>query len=352
MNMIIALLLGLAPIGTAQVADPIFTVYMAPTGVDTNDGLTTTTPVKTLDQVQKILVAAQPASDVEVRIKQGVYVAPQEKWTFYVPGHTVSFLPIDYQYGEGISGIAGRPIFRGNGAASYWLLLRLPTGDPGGDTGLRFYYLQVERYSYGAINVNGGYLTNAQGLRVPSTAGMNSNEFVGLKVTHIGSKHNAGGYGYGAIILSNSSNNSVRKNHLYYLENTSPHVSLIHGVYVEHGSSGNSIRENYFFWNSGDAAHTRNEANNNLFDANIFERTSSTTAYYGEWFCDGTCVNQPTNPRECASHGNLFTNNNVISGYNGGTMPLTHLAPPGNSYAGGSGCNNAGQLRVTTSGNS
>ena len=317
-----------------------FTVYMSPTGQDTNDGLTTGTAVRTLARVKAILAATTPDSDVEVRITQGTYQAAATSWTFYVPGHTVTFLPIDYDYGAGTAP-AGRPVFTGAGAASYWMNLRLPSGSSGATTGLRFYYLQVERYALGGININGGYVTNSQGFRVPSGTGLNGNTFIGNVFRYMGSKHNPV-FGYAGLVLANSSNNVVQKNNFQYLENTGAQNGLIHGVYVEHGSSNNLFTLNNFLWVSGDAAHTRNRAYNNDFHDNRFERTSVSTGFYGEWFCDGTCINLPDNPKECASRNNLFIGNTLVSGYNGGSMPTVFLAPPGNKYPGGSGCPSLG----------
>lgn len=331
-------------------AEEFFTVYMSATGADTNDGLTPTTEVKTLTRVEAILTAAAPTTDVQVRIRQGTYVAPETTWRFYIPGHSIMFMPIDWN-GGGIGSIAGMPVFTGNGAASYWLKLRLPSGDPGGTMNINFRYLQVERYAFGGVNINGGYTTNAAGIRVPVGAGHNGNSFMGMYFRLMGSKHNAGGTGYGAIVLSNSSNNSIRNSRFYNLENNSPNQGIIHGLYIEHGSHDNRVTTSRFTWISGDPAHTRNGAAHNTWDGNRFERTGTTTAYYGEWFCDGTCVSPPTSPRECASPGNQFINNDVVNGYNGGTIPLWHLAPPGNTYPGGAGCPALTEPRIATSGN-
>jgi hypothetical protein len=141
-------------------AQAVFTVYMAPTsagGSDANDGLTPSTAVNTLVRVQAVLRDHRPATGVEVRIKQGTYVAPPfHNWRFYIPGHSISFVPIDYVPGQGLPA-GGLPVFRNARCGSsycngFWLQPRLPseTSDPlydGGNSGLRFYYLQVDYYS-------------------------------------------------------------------------------------------------------------------------------------------------------------------------------------------------------------
>src|SRR5215831_458075 len=114
---------------------PVFTVTMAPDGDDANDGISR--PVQTLVRVQAILREHKPAGDVEIRIHQGTYVAPPfHDWRFYVPGHTISFLPIDYQVGGGLPA-GGLPVFRNAKCGTiycdgFWLQPRLPreTSDP------------------------------------------------------------------------------------------------------------------------------------------------------------------------------------------------------------------------------
>jgi hypothetical protein len=139
--------------------------FLDPAGSDTNSGLSVSAPVKTLARAHAVLTAAQPQTYVEVRIKQGTYTAPTTTWTYIVPGHTVNFMPTDYEYGDGVDDIAGRPVFRGNGTAGYWLRGKMPDTMPqGGDGGLRFYYLRAERYSEGGIALAGRYQT-VDGLR-------------------------------------------------------------------------------------------------------------------------------------------------------------------------------------------
>jgi hypothetical protein len=58
--------------GPAAAADPVFTVYMSPSGSDTADGLTPAAAVRTIVRVHQVLVAQKPTTDVEVRIQQGV----------------------------------------------------------------------------------------------------------------------------------------------------------------------------------------------------------------------------------------------------------------------------------------
>lgn len=351
---IAATLLTLTAAGPATAATvtpaAVYTVYVSATGSDANNGLTPATAVKTLKRVEAVLTAAAPQTDVEVRIKQGTYVAPTTTWRFYVPGHTISFMPVDYDPGDTYDDIAGRPVFRGDGSAGYWFSARLPSGHPGGNTNLRFYYLQVERYASGGLQFHGGVTTNSQGITVPATAGVNNNTVYGMLFTHLGSRHAPAGVGYGGLNTWNSSDNLIRNNHFVSHENAGGDAGLIHGIYLAHHSNRNTVTSNRFSLISGGPMRTRNDSNDNVVSGNTFTRTG--TVGYSEWFCDSSCVAaNPGHARECASHGNVFHDNDLVSSYSGGAIATWALTPAGIDYPGGAGCDNAGQPRLRTWGN-
>jgi hypothetical protein len=354
---------------SAAAADPVFTVHMAPPaagGADSNTGLTPDQPVVSLVRVEQVLRWASPGTDVEVRIQQGVYeLPPMQNWRFYVPGHTISFLPADYEYGEGIDGIAGRPVFRNKRNADgtypdgYWLIAR-PGASPGsplyegGTSGLRFYYLQIERYSHGGIGINAGTTTDDQydpPIVLKANNGLNGNTFLGMYFANIGNKWTGGHYGWGAIVLTNSSRNSVANNHFVNIENTAAWRGYIHGVYVTHFSSYNDVRANRFAYIGGNPVKTRDRSSLNTFEANSFTRTGD-TAYYRDDICDRACAIANSLSRECAGYHNRFVNNTLVSGYEGGAVATWLLSPAGNTYAGGSPCAlPPGENRLYTGGN-
>src|SRR4051794_17166122 len=95
--------------GPAAAGGSGFTVYLSPTGNDSADGLSAATAILSLQRAEAVLKAAQPSTDVEVRIAPGTYQEDPMKWHTYVPGHTISFLPVGYDYGDG-TGVV-RPVF-------------------------------------------------------------------------------------------------------------------------------------------------------------------------------------------------------------------------------------------------
>ncbi|MEV4316105.1 right-handed parallel beta-helix repeat-containing protein [Actinocrispum sp. NPDC049592] len=364
-----ALVVG-AMVGPVARAADVFTVYMSATGSDAASGLSPSAPVRSLVRVQEVLRAAKPSTDVEIRIKQGTYEAPpMQDWRFYVPGHTVSFMPIDYTYGEGQGGIAGRPIFRNvpSEPSGFWLQPRLPLdhADPlyeGGTTGLRFYYLQVEQYSAGGMSFFGDSERDVTDetynppMRQRGSKGMNGNTVFGMVFTHLGSKWAPCGatcYGWGAIVLTNSSDNRIANNHFTNIENHGAYAGHIHGLYVTHFSSNNTMSGNDFTYINGDPVKIRDRSNLNTVEANTFVRTGR-AGFYRDEFCDMTCVRaNPGLERQCASYHNRFANNHLISDYDGdNSSEAWTLSPTGLTNAGGAPCTiPTGDQRLHTAGN-
>jgi hypothetical protein len=351
-------------------AQAVFTVYMAPTsagGSDANDGLTPSTAVNTLVRVQAVLRDHRPSTDVEVRIKQGTYVAPPfHNWRFYIPGHTVSFMPVDYVPGSGFPA-GGLPVFRNARCGSiycngFWLQPRLPseTSDPlynGGNSGLRFYYLQVDYYSAGGLSIYGDSERDVEDerysppLSMRGSQGLNGNTIFGMQFRNLGNKWSLGTFGYGAIVLTNSSNNRIENNHFVNIENKSSEAGLIHGAYVTHFSSSNTITRNKFATISGDPVKVRNQSNYTVVENNTFTRTGRISYYRGE-FCDRQCAIDNGLARQCASHSNRFFYNVVQSGYDGGRISNWSLGPEGLTYAGVAPCSIPdGAARISTGGN-
>jgi parallel beta-helix repeat protein len=355
-------------------ADAVFTVYMTPReegGMDTNDGCSPETGVITFMRVEEILRNAHPTTDVEVRITQGVFYTNPHVWTFYVPGHTISFLPLDYDYGN--DDFAGRPIFRNPGEnggpflPGKWMYAILP-GDPrhplynGGTMGLRFYYLTVDCYDGGGISIDGDRGAGDRGrdtedetydppLRQPGSNGHNGNTVFGMIFNRIGTECVGNvSNGYAGIVLTNSRNNRIENNHFQRFEDVGP--SRVHGLYITHFSSQNRITRNRFFDVSGQGVKIRNQSNDNVISGNTFIQ-SGWTAYYLDQFCDAACVQaledagHTNGVRQCASYGNQFVDNHLVSDHNNGQALEYKLEPPGQQHAGEEGCAiPAGEQRV------
>jgi hypothetical protein len=323
----------------AQERTAVFRVYLDPQGSDGNAGTAPERAVRSLAAAQRVIGAARPRTDVEVRIKQGVYVAPPTEWTAYVPGHTITFLPLDYEFGEERDGISGRPVFRGDGRRGFWFRAGQPPAGPPGNTRLGFYFLQVEDYSAGGIAFDGG--AALAGRPAPAAAGPDGNTVYGMVFRTLGSRHVRSGVGYGAIDLINSDNNTIQNSTFEYLENIgdSSEEALIHGVYLSHHSSNNLINGNRFYRISGDPIRTRDESNQNRIFNNTFKLTGA-NGYFSDWFD----TKQGADRVECASRANEFYDNRLISGYRG-PVEDAWTSPLDSGYT-ARGCGNDGTGRV------
>jgi hypothetical protein len=296
----------------AQERMAVFRVYLSPEGSDGNDGSAPERAVRSLSAAQRVISADRPRTDVEVRIKQGTYVAPPTYWTTFVPGRTITFLPLDYEFGEERDGISDRPIFRGDGGKGFWFRAVPQPATQHRDTRLGFYFLQVENYSTGGIAFDGGTADTGPRTTAPAAGGPNGNTVYGMVFRNLGSRHVRSGVGFGAIDLINSDNNAIQNSSFEYLENSrsSSDEGLIHGVYLSHHSSNNLINGNSFYRISGDPIRTRDNSNRNRIFNNTFRQTGA-NAYLSDWFNTKT----GTGRVECASRANEFYHNRLISGY-------------------------------------
>jgi hypothetical protein len=351
---------ALAAPAAAAKAPASLTVYMAPSskgGSDRHSGLAGTSPVLTLARVQQVLKQRKPTGDVTVRIQQGTYVAGQTTWDFYVPGHTISFMPANYVIGHGRPA-GGDPSFadatsRGQHVAGWWFHAELPPSGTalhdGGNTGLRFYYLQVEDYTNG-ISLDGqtghGWHNNAKPpLYTKPSAGLNDNDVSGMTFSDIGDAFAPGQTGYGAILFTDSSGDTIANNTFDDLYNTGDHDEL-HGLYMTHFSSYNTVDRNLFENTNGEAVKVRDRSDFNNFADNRFDHTGGVAAYL-DIYCNMQCAQQsPGTARQCANYGNRFADNTIETG------AIWDMIPSGETDAGGPGCSiPRGQQRLHTADN-
>lgn len=308
-----------------SLAEGVLHVYLDPAGSDSADGLSPRTAVRGLARAQQVIAGLRPTTNVEVRVAPGTYVAPPVRWTTYVPGRSITFLPAGYQYGDTGAPEPPRPVFRGDGRSGFWFVASLPPGHAGGDMRLRFYHLQVERYSGGGITFDGG-AAGQDGMTRPVGAGHNGNTVYGMAFRELGSKHVPSGTGFGAVDLVNSRHNVIQDSGFTEIENTGPAATeaLVHGVYMAHGSTGNVVQDNRFVQVSGDPIRTRNASGDNHVSGNEFVRAGS-KAYLSDWFVDAPA---PGAPRECPSRGNQFFGNTMRTGYAGEAVRTWSASPP------------------------
>jgi len=333
------------------------TIYVAPAsqgGKDSNTGLTSSSPILTLAHAQQVLTGLNPTGNATVRIKQGTYVANAITWSFYVPGHTISFMPANYSGGGRPSG--GDPVFadpssNGKHIGQTWFTAILPPAPSplhdGGNTGLRFYYLDIEDYTQGiSFNGQAGHSWHNQTFYVQPSTGVNGNDVSGMTFHDIGDSFAPSQTGYGAILFTDSSDDAIDNNTFDDIDNSGD-TDQLHALYITHFSSGNTVEKNLFENTDGEAVKVRDRSNDNDIFDNTFKATGGVAAYLDD-FCNQQCVGNasPKKYRECASYGNRFADNIIASG------AMWDLIPPGETYAGGAPCSiPKGMERLHTAGN-
>ncbi len=313
-------------------------------------------PILTLAHAQQVLTRLNPAGNVTIRIKQGTYVAGAITWSFYVPGHTISFMPVNYSGAGRPPG--GDPVFvdpvsKGKHIGQTWFTAVLPPAPSplhnGGNTGLRFYYLAIEDYTQGiSFNGQAGHSWHNATFYVQPSAGLNDNGVSGLTFRDIGDLFAPvpGSAGFGVILFTDSSHDDIVNNTFDDIYNSGDHDQL-HALYITHFSSSSTVEKNLFENTNGEAVKVRDRSSFNNVFGNTFNATGGVAAYLDD-FCDQQCVNgaSPKKYRECASYGNRFADNTIVTG------TWSDLIPPGQTYAGGAPCSiPAGKVRLTATGN-
>ena len=135
------ILLLFALLGTihAAAAQP-FRVFLSPEGDDSRDGLASDRSVLSLARAHEVIVRelTREPKDAEVRIAQGLYAGQVVKWTFFMPDHTITFLPAGDDKDE-----KDRPVFDGGGTG-IWFSFHVDAN--GARTNLIFQNLKVQNY--------------------------------------------------------------------------------------------------------------------------------------------------------------------------------------------------------------
>ncbi len=280
---------------------PVFEVFLAPNGSDSNNGRSLASPILTIGRAQQILAAASPAADMRVWVLPGRYLGQKTTWTFTRPGRRIIFEAYDPD--------APKPVFDGtlaNGSkpGGTWLQLSFSGGR---NTNLEFRNLRFENYGT-AISFNGDR-NRANGFN-------GGNVISGCYFYRIGNVFNPVlGYSTAAVRLVNSKENIIENNDFVDIINMTSGGSL-HAIYAAHLSDRNFILQNRFINNSGDAVRVRDYSNDNVVLDNVYIRAGNWG--YSEWYCDQDARTDCTKPTpECPSWGNEFRNNLLVSAWSG-----------------------------------
>jgi len=275
-------------------------VFVSPNGDDKQDGLAMDRPIKSLAHAQEIIAhqLSREPNDAEVRIAPETFFGEIVKWTFSMPGHTITFLPA--------SDRADRPIFYGDGTGTWFTFRGQADGVP---TNLIFRRIRVQHYQ-SAISFSGN--------RRKTVSSSRGNTIDGCYFSHIGQDSTA------AVRFVNSSGNRVVHCHFVSIVTRSDPY-LLHAIYAAHGSSDTVILHNRFESCSGDPIRFRDGSNGNRVEGNLFLRTGVEGAVT-DWFCDHDTESDCTKPTaECPSWNNRVKDNILDRTFAGGPLEATYV---------------------------
>ncbi|KAI0972400.1 pectin lyase fold/virulence factor [Xylaria arbuscula] len=279
---------------------PATTLYLSPSGSDSNTGASATTALKTLKGALTKVTTAKPTDAVNIVVAEGTYLNQSVVWTYF-NGEAITFAPP--------AGAATKPIFDGEGTGLTWFTMA-DSADAKKSTNLHFIGLTVTNYW---LDLDLGR---------DKAPGNSFNEVRGMLFERVGAFYTHGlpnAKGYAALRLRQSSNNTITGNRFHGVKNSNAADSdgdgknedltgYIHAIYVAHNSRSNVISNNEFNQVTGDAVRTRDGSDDNLIQGNRFITAGKYSAY-SDWIAD--------TGDECPSHNNRFTNNTVGDGYFG-----------------------------------
>jgi hypothetical protein len=330
------------------------TVWVSPKGSDTNDGLSSTTPFKTLQRANDWLcsggatcpgrgraviiklaqttfaapVAGKGAAAAKSALKTYAYNPGDAKafvatsttaWHYFDPKNTTTFQPWSYKPGDSWTQVAaggGYPTFDGAFGADSGFVFTPLTATGSGSTGLTFLYTKWTRYRRSPVVLGGGLSTTiSDGTTYYTETDFTANgvTFYGNYFSQIGNYWNPKNpLGYGAILANNSSGDTYRNNHFVELLNTSTNSDTIHihGLYISHGSNNSLVEANSFTDITGDAVRQRDRSNGMIVRNNTFTRAGA-YGYFDDYFCRPNTPDSYCAPKEYKSYSGTFTGNTL-----------------------------------------
>lgn len=300
----------------------VLTVYVDPQGSDDASGASRSQPVRTLAQAQRLVQAGVSGTprNVNVLLAPGTYPDPcveaggtlegctsgaAVRWSFTMPGHTIEFRPLDPT--------APCPVFDGSGTRrSSWFRLRAARGQL---TNIVITGVRVQHY-WNAVAFAGS-VTDAAGYNGGNVLRNNVFADIGANPHMVppGSENEEANRSFSAVGITNSRKNVVTDNTFLDIV-TDYGCPFLHALYVAHDSSNNAIVGNSFQRACGNPVRIRDHSNFNFVSDNTFVEAAY-NGYYEDWFSHAT---------ECASFGNVFTDNRLVSAFGGRMVPSAVLS--------------------------
>jgi len=270
----------------------VFTIYVAESGNDHNNGLSLATAVASINKAYSIIKTTllYNPKNAEILIAPGTYTNQRVHMNWYMPHHSITIKPYDESQ--------PKPLIT---STSTWKMVafKITTRAQGERTNFIFKNLKFKNM-YGAITFYGNRETEKasssyniiDGCEFDNT-GMTAFSTIGL----INSRYNK--------LINNTFMNQQR-----FIDNKSTN-GLLHAIYIAHNSTNNIIKNNYFENCDGDPIRIRDMSHNNLIEGNTFYHCGK-KAPVSEWFCNADIRDDCTKTSaECPSYNNLVENNQI-----------------------------------------
>ena len=304
----LAMVAMVAPVGFAPVKATLTPapriVWVSQTGSDSNTGDERASPVRSLRRAHELLCPTDHCPGlgrpVEIRIEPGTYHLPDTTWQYFDDVHPTRFVPADWKPGwtwSDVRAAGGRPVLDGRWTTAVGLSFTPRRPSSTGRTNLEFRYLEWSRYDDYALQI-----------RSRSGQWAAGNLISGNRFHHVGNWWDPSRtIGYGGLSLWSTSRNTVVGNHFSSIVNApvdGDSNGHEHGIYMIEASD-NIIRGNRFLDIGGDAVRVANGSDDNLIEANVFERTSN-RGHVSDWYCR---IVNGCQKMQRPSHGNVVRGN-------------------------------------------
>lgn len=293
--LVLALFTGLG----AENAIAARVLYVATNGSDSNNGLSVSTPLATLEGAEANVNFAN--GDHTIYLRGGTYYGQEVRWTKHSDQHNVTIASYQNETPkfDGIQNGVMRPFF--------FALV----GGKNKPSNVTIRGLTIQNYLHWAIiiGLSGDWLGG-------NVIEDNVFENIGDRFLPPSLQCSGSLRGYAVVAIEESGDNVVRNNVMANAENCPANAQYVHAVYLQHGSSNNQVYDNFVSITSGDPFKVRNGSNNNQFYGNYVTRSG-----------DRSFLLSCSESGESSSWGNIVEDNVITFPYPGihpfGSIVLT-----------------------------
>ena len=257
----------------ARIGD--LTLYLAPTGHDTDDGRTPGTAIAGLDRAHDLLVQLAPTGKVRIAVAAGIYhcIATNHPWTFH-NGQPVVIEPVDPVAGPASATLDDpkRPVFSGQDTAGlpcHGSSVFFSVENGSAPMKLTITGITITLFR-GGITIRNGTLTTPPTTDAAVTIDNVAFSRLGDLYYHLPGSTSGVLAGKAAIMLSQTAGNRFTRNAFENIRNGTATAGLIHAFYLTALAQRNTIDACDFNGITGEAIKITHYSNNNVITNSRF----------------------------------------------------------------------------------